>query len=111
MSYNWAIPVNSLLNILQKDGYTIVAASDGEEWTKFTQATKLSVRKQATDILTSSDIGYVNVEKDGKNFSMFIVLGNEPEELVADYRGSTDELEATLDKYIAMWEGKKCPTE
>jgi hypothetical protein len=110
MSYNWAIPVNSLLNTLQKDGYTIVAASDGVEWTKFVQTTKLSVRRAATDILTSGDIGYVNVEKDGKNFSMFIVLGNEPEELVADYT-SNDELEATLDKYIAMWEGKKCPTE
>jgi hypothetical protein len=110
MSYNWAIPVNSLLNTLQKDGYTIVAASDGEEWTKFTQNTKLSVRRAAVDILTCSDIGYVNVEKGGKNFSMFIVLGNEPEELVANYT-SNEELEITLDKYIAMWEGKKCPTE
>jgi hypothetical protein len=95
---------------LQKDGYTIAAASDGEEWTKFVQTTKLSVRKQATDILASSDIGYVNVEKDGKNFSLFIVLGNDPEELVADGTYN-EELEVTLDKYIAMWEGKKCPTE
>jgi hypothetical protein len=110
MSYNWAIPVNSLLNILQKDGYTIVAASDGEKWTKFTQDTKLSVRKWATDILTCSDIGYVNVEKDGKKFPLFIVLGNEPEELVADGTYN-EELEVTLHKYIAMWEGKKCPTK
>ena len=110
MSYDWSGPVNSLLNTLQKDGYTIVEVFDGGEWTKFNQTTYLAVRKEATDIITSVDECHLRIKKGDEKLRLFIVLGNEPEEIVADYI-SNDELEVTLDKYIAMWEGKKCPTK
>jgi|694.fasta_scaffold111777_6 hypothetical protein len=110
MSYDWSGPVNSLLNTLQKAGYTIVAVFDGEEWTKFNQTTNLAVRKEATDIITSVDECHLRIKKGDMKLRLFIVLGNEPEEIVVAYTPN-DELEVSLDKYITIWEGKKCPTK
>ena len=42
-----------------------------------------------------------------KKYRLFLVLGNEPHEMVSDCSGSMPE--APLEEFSAFWEGKVCP--
>jgi hypothetical protein len=108
--YNWAIPVSSLLNHLQKGGYKIFSVYDGEETTLIDQnLSDLTARKKAVEDIVSVDYSCVTVQKNNKMYGIHIVLDNDPDELVADYTDD-EELETVIDKYNEQWEGKKCPT-
>ncbi len=102
---NWSVPVNSLLNTLQKEGYKIYKAEDviiNENHSD------LVARKKATEELVGVDGATLTVKKNNKMYGLFLVFGNDPEEIVADYTDN-EELESVIDKYCKMWEGKKCP--
>ena len=112
-SYDWSVPVKSLLGSFQEAGFIISAVHDGEEMIKIDQnLSKTKVRHSAADTVVSVDESFVYINKDGMRARLFIVLGNEPEELVADYNYNPqleELLEETIDKYVEKWEGKKCP--
>ena len=112
-SYDWWVPVKSLLTMFQVEGFNITAVHDGEEMIQIDQ--KLSnhaIRGTAADIIVSVEESYVLIEKQGMKATLFIVLGNEPDEIVSDYTYTPqleELLEETIDKYVTQWEGKKCP--
>jgi hypothetical protein len=107
--YDWSKPVSSLLNKLQQNGFIIAAVNDGEETFKMDlKKSNLANRKEATDVITSVDESWVQVKKGDAKGRMFIVLGNEPEELVCDYTDWND-LEMVITEHSIQWEGKKCP--
>ena len=112
-SYDWSVPVKSLLTIFQVEGFNITAVHDGEEMIQIDQKLcKSAILWSAADIIVSVDVSYVLVEKHGMKATLFIVLGNEPEEIVSDYTYTPqleELLEETIDKYVTQWEGKKCP--
>lgn len=112
--YNWSIPVNSFLVKVQKAGGFILGVNDGEEYIKMPNSedkSALAIRKEATECVTSVDAAVVYIEiPGGVKGTIFIVLGNEPEELISDYSCSLEDfLEPVCEKYEQEWEGKKCP--
>ena len=107
--YDWSKPVSSLLYKLQKAGYTLVYVHDGEERVKMDhKKSNLINRKKATEVITSVDDSQLIVKKGDIKASLYIVLGNDPEELVADYT-DWDDLEMAITEHSIQWEGKKCP--
>ena len=113
MAYDWSVPVKSLLGRFQEAGFILSAVHDGEEMIKIDQnLSKTKVRHSATETIVSVDESFVYINKDGMRARLFIVLGNEPEELVADYNYNPkleELLEETIDKFSTQWEGVKCP--
>lgn len=112
-SYDWSIPVRSLLHKFQMAGFNISNVHDGVEMIQIDQKlSETKIRHSAADTIVSVDESFVYINKDGMNARLFIVLGNEPEEIVADYNYNPQLeklLEETIDKYTLQWEGKKCP--
>ena len=113
MAYNWSVPVKSLLTMFQVEGFNITDVHDGEEMIQIDQKlSKSAIRQTAADIIVSVEESYVLIEKQGMKTILFIVLGNEPDEIVSDYTYTPqleELLEETIDKYVTQWEGKKCP--
>jgi hypothetical protein len=115
MAYDWNPPVMSLLNHLQKGGLCLLAVSDGCEW--FHVDNRLSILRQrlfVAEVITSVDESHVVVSDGSATATLFIVLGNEPEELVADIASGSDSLMDKVDDVVSLfsnfWEGKPCPT-
>jgi hypothetical protein len=116
MACDWNLPVMSLLNHLQKDGLRLLAVNDGcEKW--FHVDDRLSILMQrlfAAEVITSVDESHLVVSDGSATATLFIVLGNEPEELVADIASKSDSLMDRIDGAVSLfsglWEGKPCPT-
>lgn len=103
---DWSAPVASLLYRLQLNGYKIFSV-DGVIIDQNLSDT--TARKKAVKEIVSVDDSAVALIKDKKTFAVYIVLGNEPNEIAADYTDNED-LERVIDEYIDQWEDKKCPT-
>jgi hypothetical protein len=110
---NWKPVVSSLLSKLQKAGcklITIDQESDPDEWIQIDQT--LSPTKQrnaATEELCAVDCPQLLVEMpDGKRGWIHIVLGNGPEEIVADYH-CHPVLDRVTEDHSAQWESRKVP--
>jgi len=115
MAYDWNPPVMSLLSHLQKDGLRLHAVNDGCEW--FHVDNRLSILRQrlfVAEVITSVDESHVVVSDGSVTATLFVVLGNEPEELVADIGSESDSLMDRVDDVVSLfsdyWEGKPCPT-
>lgn len=83
MDYSKA--VNSLLLKLQKANVAITHVHDGEQWERVAVGSNLKVRKSAVEIITSVDESMVHVKHDGVVGKLYLILGNEPNEILADY--------------------------
>lgn len=114
MAYlNWQPVVMSLLFNLQGAGFDLRAVDDGDGSTRLDSSqSKLQQRLAAADIAAAVDVAKVFVCKGDKHGCLLLVLGNEPDELVADYGGAPalmPELELAIDRFSARWEGRPCP--
>jgi hypothetical protein len=112
--YDWTVPVRSLIHRLQKHDFVFLSVNDGEEdLPVISDPGSLAERNEVTEAITSVDASYVRIGKGSKFAILFIVLGNEPDELVCDYSYSDDELgnelDDAIDAFRNQWEGKKCP--
>jgi methionine synthase II (cobalamin-independent) len=103
---DWSVPVSSLVNKLQENGYKIFSVDDVIIDQNLSDTT---ARKKAVDEIVSVNDSAVALFKDKKTFAVYIVLGNDPNEIAADYTDNED-LERVIDSYNEQWEGKKCPT-
>lgn len=102
-------PVMSLLSKLQKSGVEITDVFDGEGWTECMGDNNLSRRKDAADAILSVDESLVRVKYQEEVAKLFIVLGNEPSEILCDYgckSGSVIEsiLEEVSEQFYEQWE-------
>jgi hypothetical protein len=94
---------------LQQRGFTIVSVYDGEERVKIDSTkSNLASRKEAIEVITSVDESQLIVKKGDIKASLYILLGNDPEELVYDYT-DWDELDMVVNEHSFQWQGKKCP--
>lgn len=96
--FNWKPVVGSLLATLQQDGYELLGYN----------GTPRQRRQAAKRAICGVDEAHVRVKKGERVFTLFLVLGNEPEELVADYTAENN-LEKSIDKFIVKWQGRSCP--
>jgi len=101
--------VMSLLHKLQKKEVNITQVFDGMNWEKISGNSKLEIRKNATDVITSVDEAIVRVEHNGTLARLFIVLGNDESEILADWGckpGTTIDsiIEEVEDEFTSQWE-------
>ncbi len=106
--YNWKPVAESLFRHLQAAGATITHVNDGGGWIK------TPTLAAAVDAATGVDEAHVRVTfVDHLSSCLWIVYGNSPEELVADYTYNLHEvvllLEPAIEQFQAEWEDKPCP--
>lgn len=96
---HFASETRRVLRKLATAGWKILWADDGgAEDDLF----KTPTIEEAVDVLTSVDMSHVRVAKGGKAFTLLLVLGNGPGELVADWCGPLETEEgAELDKIVS----------
>lgn len=103
--YNWKPVVSSLFHNLKKAGFVPFEVNNGGD------DESTPTWKKALEEATACDAAsvYLRHPDSLKLIWLYIVLGNEPEELVADY-SVFEPIEAPLAKFCSVWEGKPCPT-
>ena len=113
--YNWKPVIESFLSIMLEDQWKCLNASDGE--TKFIfvdEATKENVLKKATEAATSTDYSSITFKKGDYGITAYLILGNDPDELVSDLGYNSIEAERAFNKpwqaFMNEWECKECPT-
>lgn len=105
-TYNdWTPVVRSLCRALVEAGFSLHSVDDGEE-----RVLTPTVDK-ATEHVCAVDESHLFVTHPAydKRPMLFIVLGNDPCETVADY-SDRPELDACVEAWSDSWEGRKCPT-
>jgi hypothetical protein len=105
---NWRPVVGSLLSKLQKAGFTLVAVDSGCGQVPLT-GTDREKRQEAKFEICAVDEARLHVEN-SESISkwLYVVLGNEPEELVSDHSASG--LDVVVEEFQQQWRGVKCPT-
>lgn len=90
--------IKSLLRTLNKHGFDPVEVDDGEEY--ILTPTQL----EAAVVIANVDEArlYVKKRSTEKEFGLYIVLGNDPGELVADYHVDND-LDTATDEHYERW--------
>lgn len=114
--YDWSPVISSFVNTLIKDDWEIVSASDFHTSRVFTSEVKISdTIRSVKEICTSVDDSKITFKKGDLGITAYIILGNEPEELISDWgyknEKSDSEFTKSWEKFTAKWEGKKCPTK
>jgi hypothetical protein len=103
---NWKPEVNSLLRALEAAGCTLLTANNGEDRINLEDTS----RENFVSELIACDESQLTVHcPDGKARTLYLVLGNSPGELVADYVCS-DVLDAVTTAHYDKWESRKQPT-
>ena len=112
--YDWTQPVMSLLHKLQEADIQIIAVNDGDEYDEVVGDTNLAARKDAADMITAVDEAWVRVKHKDDFASLYLVLGNDTNEILADYSYPLNtELEEILHNvssaFYEQWEDVPCP--
>lgn len=113
---NFNPEIASLLAALRNAGFTVLGGHNGENTVKYPG---YYVSEDAfIDDLAACDEANLYVCRDGFTFRLFLVLGNNPGELVSDWGWSKEaegtqvlkDLDATISKNGDEWEGRAQPT-
>ncbi len=108
MALNWKVPVSSLLSRLQDNGYKLYSV-DTEKTVLIDQnVSNNTARAKAVEEIVSVDASAVALIKNRKTFAVYIVLGNDPHEIVADYT-KDEELEKVIVQFSHNWWDMECP--
>jgi hypothetical protein len=94
--------IKSLLNTLKRHKFSPHILNDGEEL--------IRGNKINADEICAVDQSHLYVkDTNNKKFFIYIVLGNDPGEIAADY-SDDEKLEAAIEEHYNRWENKKQPT-
>lgn len=94
--------IRSLLKTLKAHGFTPYILNDGGE---LIRGNKIN----ADEICAVEECHLYVKDANNKKFCIYVVLGNDPGEIAADY-SDDEKLEAAIEEHCNRWEGKKQPT-
>ena len=107
---NWAPVIESFAAAIVAGGFELDTALDGEGGFK-----DKCTPKEAGEWVAACDEGHINFTKDGNHVDAYIVLGNDPDEIVADWGYNNNDTEEEFDKlwsdWMEDWGTKPCPTK
>jgi len=106
---NYEKPVSSLLHKFQKAKFSVVSIDDGGDVHHFDQQkSKLQVRKDAVDAVCAVDESWIRmIDPEGRRVGLFIVLGNDFDEIVCDYCCNSqinNQVDSIIEEFAAQWE-------
>jgi len=104
---DWKPETQSLLQTLLNHGLTIESVDNGEEETNFNE---VSLDTFIEETMACDEAHLYVRTPDDKSKVLYLVYGNNPGELVADY-SMCSEIDAATDEHYKNWEGKKQPTK
>jgi hypothetical protein len=104
---DWKPETHGLIQTLLKHGLTVVSVDNGENETNFNE---VSLDTFVEETMACDEAHLYVRTPENKSKTLFLVYGNEPGELVADY-SVCPEIDAATDEHYKHWEGKKQPTE
>lgn len=110
---DWVPEVRSLLGRLVDAGFTILSGHNGEEKFKFNEG---DLGDFIGNLIACDESRLFVKSPEGRKRWLFLVFGNSPGELVADYLSYTterepDQLAIVIDGHYNEWEGKPQPTK
>jgi hypothetical protein len=104
---DWAPETRSLLKTLTKHGLTILAVDNGEYTTK---RAGITLAKFVEECMACDDAWLRVQTPDGAKKTIYLVYGNSPGELPADY-SVCDLIDAATDEHYNRWDGRAQPTK
>lgn len=96
----------SLLTDIVAAGGTITHVDDGGD-----ENIAVTTIEQAAEAVVAVEEASVHGTISGRHFWVYLVLGNEPGVIAADYTANIPELEAAISANADKWEGKPQPTK
>lgn len=102
---DWKPEVSSLIQTLQKHGFTVESVDNGETRVNLATAGEAEFLSEA---VACDEATLVCVAPDGKRVGLFLVLGNAPGELVCDCTSHPD-LDAATGEHGELWFGRPQP--
>jgi hypothetical protein len=96
---NYAIEASSLIDTLKKHGFVPFQLNNGEERIP---ANSLSESELIEELTAVDESKLTVLAESGESCILFIVLGNEPGEMVCDYT-SFDKLETAVEEHYDKW--------
>ena len=97
--------VRSLIKSLKNNGFIIVSVNNGEECVEYKEVKVTEFLEE----VVATDEAVLKVKYNDKICSLYLVYGNDPGELVADYT-DFEPLDEVIDLHYNKWEGRKQPT-
>jgi len=94
--------IKSLIHTLKKHNFSPYILNDGEELIRGNKIT-------ADDIDAVEECHLYVKDANNKKYCIYIVLGNDPGEIAADY-SDNEKLKAAIEEHYNRWENKKQPT-
>jgi hypothetical protein len=112
---NWKPVVSSLIKLLQTEKYRVLYVHDGQDYHHYSKRHTLrTTRFKASKAICEVDESHLVVEDlsqgSGYTLTLFLVLGNSPEEIVADC-SCNQRLDEVLEAFSTFWQGAPCPTK
>lgn len=115
MLNNWKPEVTSLIATLKRHGFEIMKGDNGEETFLLTSRRGGGMKKFIENLI-ACDEAYLSVKcpKSRMTRWLYLVLGNSPGELVADYSVPSfgvevDPLDVAIEEHYTRWENRKQP--
>lgn len=105
---DWRPEATALINRLESMGAQIIRAYNGEEEFEFPKVSSIGPREKFIENLVACDEAWLYVNIGGKTRALYIVLGNEPGEIVSDYT-CDPVLDLVTDQHYAEWRLKGQP--
>jgi hypothetical protein len=112
---NWTPVVLDLLYLLTEEGGAVLHSADNGDGFRMLNGSDITqLRKDFAEELASVDESRLRITMQFQQATLFLVFGNEPAELVADWGAPEGTaiywmLEAITRKFSDQWEGKPCP--
>jgi hypothetical protein len=97
--------VRSLLKSLKRAGFTPLSVNNGEENIRYSDVSKTEFLEETV----ATDESTLRLQHNNKKVAIFLVLGNEPGVIAADYT-DYEPLQEVIDAHYDRWENKKQPT-
>ena len=97
--------VRSLIKSLRQAGFTPLSVNNGEENVRFSSVSKTEFLEE----IVATDEATLRLQHNNKKVAIWLVLGNEPGTIAADYT-DYEPLEQVIDSHYDCWESRKQPT-
>ena len=96
--------VRSLIKSLRQAGFTPISVNNGEESIRYSGVSKT----QFLEEIVATDEATLRLQHNNKLVGIFLVFGNEPGVIAADY-SDYEPLENVIDEHYSRWENRKQP--
>ena len=102
---NYRPEVRSLIKSLRQAGFTPISVNNGEEDVRYSDVSKTEFLEE----IVATDEATLRIQHNNKKVAIWLVFGNDPGEIAADY-SDYEPLEEVIESHYTLWVDRKQPT-